>query len=57
MLWWLIVLSMLVLYLLWKVYQLVTWLQDFLQKLNTHLSQDCGCGGGGTWPPPPPTWP
>jgi hypothetical protein len=58
MLWWLIVLSILVLYLLWKVYQITVWLKDFMKRLNTHLSVDCGCGAGGTWPPPePPDWP
>ncbi len=57
MLWWLIVLSILVLYLLIKVYQILTWLLDYYNKINQHFI-DCGCQVGEAWPPPkPPPFP
>ena len=57
MLWWLIVLSILVVYLLFKVYKIISWLQTYFAAINQHFV-DCGCSAGQTWPPPdPPTFP
>ena len=57
MLWWLIALTVAVLYLLWKLASLLSWLNDYYDKVNQHFV-DCGCQAGGTWPPPkPPDFP
>lgn len=57
MLWWLIALTVAVLYLLWKLASLLSWLNDYYDKVNQHFV-DCGCQAGGAWPPPkPPDFP
>lgn len=64
MLWWLIALSVLVLYLLYRVYQIISWLERFYSWLQMYYNAinkhfvDCGCPGGEDWPPDqPPTFP
>jgi hypothetical protein len=55
--WWLIVLTILVLYLLWKTYQIVAWLKKLYDAVLAQMKA-CGCPQDKTWPPPPPPdWP
>ena len=57
MMWWLITLTILVLYLLWKTYQIVNWLKEFYDRVLKQFVA-CGCPQDKTWPPPPPPdWP
>jgi len=57
MLWWLIALTVVVLYLLAKVAALLSWLSKYYDAVNQHFI-DCGCPAGETWPPPkPPDFP
>jgi hypothetical protein len=57
MLWWLIILSVLVVYLLFKVYQILKYLK-LLRELLIKQFVACGCPADPSWPPPePPPFP
>ena len=57
MLWWLIVLTILVLYLIWCCIRVTRWLQVFYDAVIKHFEK-CGCPQEEGWPPPkPPRWP
>jgi hypothetical protein len=53
-----LLLLVLVLYLLYKVKQIIDWLQILLAALIAQFNK-CGCPQDPGWPPnqPPPSWP
>ncbi len=58
MLWWLIALSVVVLYLLIKLFQIMSWLKMYFDAVDKHFFDCCTCPGGTEWPPPkPPKFP
>jgi len=58
MLWWLIALSVVVLYLFIKLLQIMSWLKLYFDAVDDHFDKCCSCPGGIEWPPPkPPKFP